>query len=163
MGDLLPNRKLPNVPVGPFITGLEDEPDHSTALIARPSRMTATNTERIKHLFMNRLYELPDAVRPSCHRDKAHTYQSVYGRLRWGCPAQTITSGFGSMGQGRYVHPQRQRLITPHEAARIQGFPDFFDFSAAGGVTALRTMIGNAVPPPLMISLFEHILRRYEI
>ncbi len=48
-------------------------------------------------------------------------------------------------------------MITPHEAARIQGFPDFFDFGAAGGLTALRTMIGNAVPPPLMMHLLGRL------
>jgi DNA (cytosine-5)-methyltransferase 1 len=155
---LLPLDKPANISIGPFIRGLEDEPDRSTSLVARPARITTANAKRVKYLFDKQLYDLPDSARPPCHRDKVHSYQSVYGRLRWDCSSQTITSGFGSMGQGRYVHPKRQRLITPHEAARIQGFPDFFDFSASGGVTALRTMIGNAVPPPLMIALFGAIL-----
>jgi DNA (cytosine-5)-methyltransferase 1 len=71
----------------------------------------------------------------------------MYGRIYWEKPAQTLTSGFGSMGQGRYIHPTRRRLLTPHEAARIQGFPDFFNFSAAATITSLREMIANAVPP----------------
>ena len=77
----------------------------------------------------------------------------MYGRLRWGRPAQTLTTGFGSMGQGRYVHPSRRRTLTPHEAARIQTFPDgIFDFGGARR-TALARMIGNAVPPLLNIAL----------
>jgi DNA (cytosine-5)-methyltransferase 1 len=142
------------------LAGLEDEPVTSTALVAKPAKMTVENARRVRYLFENNVYDLPDEVRPPCHRDKEHTYQSVYGRLRWNAPAQTITSGFGSMGQGRYIHPRRRRLITPHEAARIQGFPDFFDFSPAGGVTSLRKMIGNAVPPPLMIALFGALLEK---
>jgi DNA (cytosine-5)-methyltransferase 1 len=141
------------VPLGPFIAGLEDEDPESGALIHRSAKLTEENKKRVRHLFENGLYDLPDSARPPCHRDKPHSYQSVYGRLRWTKPAQTITSGFGSPGQGRFIHPRRQRLITPHEAARIQGFPDFYDFSPARGLTALRTMIGNAVPPPVMILL----------
>jgi DNA (cytosine-5)-methyltransferase 1 len=161
LSELLPKvtEKI-EVPVGPFISGLEDEPDFSDLLICRTSRMTDENTRRIDYLFRQNLYDLPDSVRPPCHRDKLHTYNSVYGRLRWGKPAQTITSGFGSPGQGRFIHPRQKRLITAHEAARIQGFPDFFDFSAAGGLTALRTLIGNAVPPPLIIALVGALLDR---
>ena len=71
------------------------------------------------------------------------------GCLTWGQPAQTITSGFGSMGQGRYGHPSQARTLTPHEAARIQGFPDYIRFDAALTRTQLSVIIGNAVPPAL--------------
>ena len=73
----------------------------------------------------------------------------MYGRLRWDLPAQTITSGFGSIGQGRYMHPTQARALTPHEAARIQGFPDYFEFATVSKRADLATMIGNAVPPAL--------------
>lgn len=73
----------------------------------------------------------------------------MYGRLRYDAPAQTITGGFVSPGQGRFVHPSQERTLTPHEAARLQFFPDFFDFSAAQTRTGLAQMIGNAVPMTL--------------
>jgi DNA (cytosine-5)-methyltransferase 1 len=73
----------------------------------------------------------------------------MYGRLKPHEPAQTITSGFGSPGQGRFVHPTQLRTLTPHEAARLQFFPDFFDFSLAKKKTALASMIGNAAPMKL--------------
>jgi DNA (cytosine-5)-methyltransferase 1 len=53
------------------------------------------------------------------------------------------------MGQGRYVHPRRHRTLTPREAARLQFFPDFFDFSVVPERSAWSQMIGNAVPPKL--------------
>lgn len=117
------------------------------------------NRERIDYLFANKLYELPDEMRPDCHRLKAHSYNSVYGRLRPNAPAQTITSGFGSMGQGRYVHPTQRRTITPHEAARLQFIPDFFDFSSVSRRTALAEMIGNAVPSKLAYVIGLDLLR----
>lgn len=82
----------------------------------------------------------------------------MYGRLRWDAPAQTITSGYGSMGQGRYVHPGRRRTLTPHEAARLQTIPDWFTLASAGTRTALARMIGNAVPPLLGIALGRLLL-----
>ncbi|MEN8220818.1 MAG: DNA cytosine methyltransferase [Pseudomonadota bacterium] len=104
------------------------------------------------------MYNLPDLVRPSCHKNKNHSYKSCYGRLYWDKPAQTITSGFGSMGQGRYIHPLRKRVITPHEAARIQGFPDFFDFSMVNLRGDLHGMIANAVPPKITAMIINSLL-----
>lgn len=120
---------------------------------------SATNSKRIEYLFKKKLFELPDKMRPDCHRLAEHSYKSVYGRLHSDMPAQTITSGFVSMGQGRYVHPTQRRTITPHEAARLQFIPDFFDFDAVPTRTALAEMIGNAVPPKLAYILGVHLLR----
>jgi DNA (cytosine-5)-methyltransferase 1 len=82
----------------------------------------------------------------------------MYGRLHWDRPAQTITTGFSSMGQGRYVHPAQPRTLTPHEAARIQGFPDWFSWSSTSRRTVLSTAIGNAVPPLACIALGTKIV-----
>lgn len=113
-----------------------------------PPRASSTNLRRMQYLLDHQLYDLPNAQRPKCHQDE-HSYKSMYGRLNWDLPAQTITSGFGSIGQGRYMHPSQARALTPHEAARIQGFPDYFDFSSVDRRADLATMIGNAVPPAL--------------
>ena len=112
------------------------------------------NVKRITWLFEEQEYDLPNRFRPRCHRSD-HSYRSMYGRLKWRDPAQTMTTGFGSMGQGRYVHPSKRRTITPHEAARLQMLPDFWDFSSVGTRGALAQLIGNAVPPVLAGSLLE--------
>jgi DNA (cytosine-5)-methyltransferase 1 len=114
-----------------------------------PSTPTAVNRERMQWLIDNKKYDLPNERRPKCHRDKEHSYNAMYGRLNWTDPAPTITTGFGSMGQGRFVHPSRARTLTPHEAARLQTLPDFFDVDASKGRGAWATVIGNAVPPLL--------------
>ncbi|HEV2398735.1 MAG TPA: DNA cytosine methyltransferase [Candidatus Sulfotelmatobacter sp.] len=125
----------------------------------KPALMSAKNLERIEYLFRFNLYDLPDSCRPDCHRLKKHTYRSVYGRLYWGRPAQTITSGFTCMGQGRFVHPKRKRTLTPHEAARLQFLPDFFQFDETLPRAALCEMIANAVPPKLAYVLALELLR----
>lgn len=144
--------------VGQFIRGLEAEPDEYTEPFYRPSTMSAQNQKRVGYLFRKKAHNLPDRLRPPCHRDGGHSYVSMYGRMYWDRPSQTITSGFGSMGQGRFVHPRRRRTITPHEAARLQGFPDFFDFSPVKYITALREMIGNAVPPQVTAMLVSRLI-----
>jgi DNA (cytosine-5)-methyltransferase 1 len=116
------------------------------------SRPTATNVERIDWLFARGEYDLPNRLRPVCHRSD-HSYRSMYGRLRWDAPAQTMTSGFGSMGQGRYVHPGERRTLTPHEAARLQCLPDFMVFDGVTKRTALAEMIGNVAPPLMSAAL----------
>jgi DNA (cytosine-5)-methyltransferase 1 len=107
------------------------------------------NKRRIKYLFEHGLYELPNEERPACHRDKAHSYKSVYGRMHWEQPSPTITGGFGSTGQGRFVHPLFPRTITPHEACRLQFIPDFFSFPRQVGRRSMQQIIGNAAPPRL--------------
>ena len=111
-------------------------------------KMSEENIKRIDYLFDNDFYDLPNHIRPDCHKD-GHTYPSVYGRLRRDAPSPTITTGFQTPGRGRYVHPTERRVLTAHEAARIQGFPDSFRFrSSAGQVTKgqLQKWIGDAVP-----------------
>ena len=138
-------------------------------LVDKASVMTRENLRRVTWLLKHEKFDLPNRLRPSCHRDKAdHKYKSMYGRLRWDEPAQTITTGFGSPGQGRYLHPDEPRTITPHEAARIQFFPDWFTFQSAPFRAALSDAIGNAVPVKLgfvtgmeaLSSLAQHGRRR---
>ena len=49
----------------------------------------------------------------------------------------------------RFIHydPEQQRTITVREAARLQSFPDDFEFVGSRGNA--YQMIGNAVPPKL--------------
>jgi len=114
--------------------------------------LSAESMRRVDWLFDNGEYDLPNRLRPACHRDKQHSYNAVYGRLYWDQPAWTITTGFQVMGQGRFLHPKQRRVITSHEAARLQFFPDHFRFVAENRKWYAK-MIGNAVPPKLSFAL----------
>lgn len=130
-----------------------------TTLFDTSSVPSPENEERLKWLLDEDEFDLPNPMRPECHHDE-HSYRSMYGRLRWDEPAQTITSGFGSMGQGRFVHPGSARTLTPHEAARLQFIPDFMDFGGVELRGDLATMIGNAVPPVLTISIVTALIEQ---
>ncbi len=114
-----------------------------------PARSNPENQSRMNWLIENDADNLPNHLRPICHRD-GHNYPAVYGRMAWDEPASTITRGFRSNGQGRFTHPSAYpgRTLTAHEAARIQTFPDWFSFNGHRPTTMAKT-IGNAVPPLL--------------
>jgi DNA (cytosine-5)-methyltransferase 1 len=144
-------RKLaaPAMPLSWAIGDLIDRT--SDSLLDTAPTLTPVNLARIDYLFDHNIYDLPDAQRPDCHKNGT-TYNSVYGRMHWDRPAQTITTGFGTPGQGRYVHSIKRRVITPREAARIQGFPDWFDFAPSDLPLKRKNLakwIGDAVHPIL--------------
>lgn len=133
-----------------------DSIDHAIA------KSNETTQRRIDYLFDNGIYDLPDSERPPCHRNKKHSYNSIYGRLQWSEPAQTVTRGFYSMCMGRYVHPSERRTLSAREAARIQFLPDWFSFAGIRSRTKLATAIGNAVPPKLSFLLSLALLDSLE-
>jgi DNA (cytosine-5)-methyltransferase 1 len=138
-------------PVMWAIDDLEDSIDERYVFDSVPE-MSAENLARVYYLFSEGKYDLPDEHRPDCHKD-GHTYPSVYGRMRPDLPSGTITTGFMTPGRGRFIHPTRPRVLTAHEAARIQGFPDSYSFALKGKTPPSRKLlgkwIGDAVPPIL--------------
>lgn len=152
---------LPSRPMSWVIGDLQGKYD-SASVFDSSSTHSPVNQSRIHYLFEHNLYELPNEQRPDCHRLKPHSYPAVYGRMHWDRPSPTLTGGFACCGRGRFVHPLEERTLTPHEAARIQYFPDFFDFSNLSRAGLVRA-IGNAVPSragyvvalPLLIAALE--------
>ena len=83
-----------------------------------------------------------------------------YPRLEWGGLCPTLRAGTGS-DKGSYqavrpVHPKEDRVITPREAARLQGFPDRFIFHPT--VWHSCRMIGNSVSPILAEELLKRVV-----
>ena len=132
------------------IEDLEKVPFDNRLHIA--TTMSEENERRVQYLFDNDIYNLPNGERPDCHKEGT-TYGAMYGRMYPDRPAPTITTGFMTPGRGRYVHPTQRRVMTPWEAARIQGFPDTYNFFAdpksPPTKQKLAKWIGDAVPSPL--------------
>lgn len=97
-----------------------------------------------------------------------------YRMLEWSKPSPTIVAHLAKDANGyvlpdyykharpnsERVDPERNRGITPREAARLQSFPD--DYIFLGSFTSWFKQIGNAVPPvagkrigKVLKSLFE--------
>jgi DNA (cytosine-5)-methyltransferase 1 len=143
--------QMPARPVSWIFDDLLDA-SHDSAFTS-PSELSEDNQARIRTLFENDLYDLPDEFGPPSRQgEEPNRYTAVYGRMHWDKPAGTITTGFLTPGRGRYTHPTQPRGLTPHEGARIQGFPDSYDFQPGDSPpsrTDLAKWIGDAVPIPL--------------
>jgi len=66
-------------------------------------------------------------------------------RLNPDKPSYTIVVGSDKGGGKGHVHPYLPREVTPRESARIQTFPDYWEFSGTSRHPIRQ--IGNAVPP----------------
>lgn len=84
-------------------------------------------------------------------------YSNTYGRLVEDQPCTTITNNLATPSGLRCIHYNQNRALTPREGARIQSFPDWFQFE--GDKANVTTQIGNAVPPLLAIALARQIER----
>ena len=73
------------------------------------------------------------------------------------CPTLRAGTGpnQGSFQAVRPIHPTEARVITPREAARLQGFPDWFQFSPTKWHSFRQ--IGNSVSPILAEHIFSVI------
>jgi len=83
------------------------------------------------------------------HADNGHV--ETYGRLMWDEAAPTLTTSFHSISKGRFAHPSQDRGLSLREGARLQGFPDHFEFM--GPVQQIARQIGNSVAPPIAEAL----------
>ncbi|MCF6261977.1 MAG: DNA cytosine methyltransferase [Xanthomonadales bacterium] len=83
--------------------------------------------------------DLPQRLRPKSY------FANTYARLLPDSPSPTITRNFGTPSSSRCVHPFQNRALSTREGARLQGFPDSYEFS--GSKTSKNLQIGNAVPP----------------
>lgn len=79
-------------------------------------------------------------------------------------PSVTIRAGGGYGPRGNHlagfhppIHYKFPRQLTVREAARIQGFPDWWIFE--GSKTSTGRQVGNAVPPPLAAAVAAEVRR----
>ncbi|MHA2788684.1 DNA cytosine methyltransferase [Corynebacterium sp. S7] len=92
---------------------------------------------------------------PPEHRTKS-IYSGTWSRMDPQAQAVTITTRFDTPSSGRFTHPFLDRAITVREAARIQSFPDTYQF--IGTKTSQMKQVGNAVPPKLGFAIANQIL-----
>lgn len=72
-------------------------------------------------------------------------------------PSYTIIVGSDKGGGKGHVHPFEPREVTPRESARLQTFPDWWEFNGTG--RHIIRQVGNAVPPLFAGLLANHIAK----
>ncbi len=81
---------------------------------------------------------------------KVRNYNNAFKRMNSNLPSSTI-----DCGHRNYFHYKENRVPTVRESARIQSFPDVYEFK--GSRTSQYTQVGNAVPPLLAYSIAKAI------
>lgn len=95
--------------------------------------------------------DLSESIRPKSG------YGNTYAKLWWKRPATTITRNFACPSSSRCIHPRDSRALTNREGARLQSFPD--DYQFYGSDTNIKLGIGNAVPCLLSMAIAEQMLK----
>lgn len=158
--------------VGPVPYGSRARSAYQRAMRHRSRRLTlhaakpvsAHALSLIRHIEQGRgVRSLPDHLLPDRFKKMRKISNgalrkdctTLYHRLRWDKPSYTITTYFRNPSSGPFVHPVDHRALSPREAARLQSFPDHYEFESPG----IPRQIGNAVPP-LMARAIAMAIRR---
>jgi DNA (cytosine-5)-methyltransferase 1 len=140
----------PPIPTTPHVKdwisaydALQGHPIPESAPNQEPTNHASRVVERLNHIKPgdNAWSEsIPDHLRLNVKRAKL---SMIYRRLHPNKPAYTVT---GSGGGGTHIyHWSEPRALTNRERARLQTFPDDFEF--VGKKQSVRRQIGMAVPP----------------
>jgi DNA (cytosine-5)-methyltransferase 1 len=86
------------------------------------------------------------------YRDSSRCHTGIYRRLKWNEPSVVI----GNFRKNMLIHPTQNRGLSVREAARLQSFPDWFEFH--GSIGFQQQQVGNAVPPLLAKAVFAAVL-----
>ncbi len=128
-----------------------------------------TDKEEINRLIMlapgQSMKHLPEELWHPSFRKRAFRRVSdgTPSEKRGGAPSgiKRLQSNFNSLtitgaASREFIHPTENRPLTLRECARLQSFPDKYEFS--GPINAIAQQIGNAVPPQAALRLAQHIM-----
>lgn len=116
---------------------------------------SAVELERITHLKPGQtMRDLPEHLWHPSYKRRANRRVSdgTATERRGGAPAglrrlvpDEPSKAITGAATREFIHPYENRALTLREAARLQTFPDRFDF--VGNTSEVATLIGNAIPP----------------
>lgn len=116
------------------------------------TQTTETALERFKQIQPGKNFHSLSKEMKSTYSKPERTQNTIYLRLEPDAPSGTVVNVRKSM----WIHPTLDRAVTVREAARLQSFPDSFEF--LGTKDSQFQQVGNAVPPLLSKGIAEKVL-----
>lgn len=99
--------------------------------------------QRYRHIGTGENWEAIPSNLMTNYEDVSRCHTGIYHRLEWDAPAKVI----GNFRKNMLIHPQQQRGLSIREAARLQSFPDNYEF--LGSIGYQQQQVADAVPPLL--------------
>ena len=130
--------------------GAKRSPNH---LITKNSLLIL---ERYKHIPQGGNWENipPELMENYKNYSRCHT--GIYHRLHESKPSVVL----GNYRKNMLIHPTQHRGLSVREAARLQSFPDWYEFK--GSIGFQQQQVGNAVPPLLAEAVFKSIIKTFD-
>lgn len=121
------------------------------------NKLSKVNIERMSYVPVGGSWrDIPHDLLPQgLKRARRSDHTRRYGRLDPNEIGTTIMTKCDPHW-GTFVHPYQDRVISVREAARIQSFPDSYQF--LGSMTQQYEQVGNAVPPLMAKAIGSSIL-----
>jgi DNA (cytosine-5)-methyltransferase 1 len=117
------------------------------------TRNSPTVIKRYAHIPQGGNWEDIPARLMKNYRDRSRCHTGIYHRLQYEVPSVVI----GNYRKNMLIHPEQDRGLSVREAARIQSFPDWYEFH--GSIGFQQQQVANAVPPLLAKAVFSAILQ----
>lgn len=129
--------------------------------VAVKNHITTNTTDVAKDRFKEikpgeNFHDLPEEKKTTYAKPE-RTQNTIYLRLNPNKPSGTVVNVRKSM----WIHPTLDRAVTVREAARLQSFPDTFEF--VGTKDSQFQQVGNAVPPLLAKKIAEKLLQYIDL
>jgi DNA (cytosine-5)-methyltransferase 1 len=116
------------------------------------TRSAESIIERYRHVPCAGNWESIPANLMENYQDRSRCHTGIYYRLTLDEPSVVI----GNFRKNMLIHPTQHRGLSVREAARIQSFPDSFQFF--GSIGFQQQQVGNAVPPLLAKAVFDQVI-----
>ena len=116
------------------------------------SRNSPSVLRRYKYVPQGGNWENIPARLMNNYSDRSRCHTGIYRRLSNDQPSVVI----GNYRKNMLIHPEQDRGLSVREAARIQSFPDSYEFH--GSIGFQQQQVGNAVPPLLAKAVFRTLL-----